>query len=648
MKGWILACIAVLMLFSNAIAEEKTYQMEQMVVTANRIKEKREDVITNVSIVEAEQIEQSPAQDLGGLLLEEGFSIIEYPNSKISVGIRGFRSDTLGNDLTGHVLILINGRRAGTGNLAEIPLDNVARVEIIRGPGSVQYGSAAMGGVVNVITKQGQGKPSVSLEQTLGSWNYRKTGIQASTAMKAFDLSCSASVDSQDDYSTADGDTYYNTGYDFKQRISVNAGWAFLPGNRIGLTYTGYAADDVGSPSYLSQNDRDDHVDNSLDTYDISLTGQNASGFLQWTLRYFAGKEETRNYVPENFGDSPGYTRDTDQRGGQAQVTAAVDHAHLTAGFDWVYYAVEDTYSTGDNTYNNPAGFLLAKLKVLDERLIISAGGRYDAYEVKDDESNSTDDANWSSSLGTAYKIIKGVNLRANYAEAFRMPTAEELYMFDDYSAWGFGVWSGNPDLKPETSSTYEVGLDISRGPLSTSVTYFYTVFDDYIQRGVEISPGVHSYQNVDGATISGIEGSFAMDLSAIFDWDRELKPYASFTYLSQYTDAENDTDLLYVPQWSASYGVEFADPAPSLTARLNFTYVSEQDINDYEETGDTTLDAYMVADLTISKELLSFDRYGRILLNADITNLFNADYAVVQGYPSPGRTFFVGLKYLY
>lgn len=648
MKGWILAGMVVLMLFSSAGAEDKIYEMEQVVVTANRIKEKREDITTNVSVVEEEQIGQSPAQDLGGLLSEQGFSIIEYPNSKISVGIRGFRSDTMGNDLTGHVLILINGRRAGTGNLAEIPLDNVARVEIIRGPGSVQYGSAAMGGVINVITKQGKGEPSVSLEHTLGSWNYSKTGIQASAGINNFDLSLSASVDSQDDYSTADGDTYYNTGYDFKKRISVNAGWTFRPDNRIGLTYTGYAAEDVGSPSYLSQNDKDDYVDNALNTYDLSLTGQTASGFLQWALRYFTGKEETRNFVPENFGDSPGYTRDTDQRGAQAQVTAAWDHAHLTAGIDWTHYAIEDTYSTGDNTYDNPAAFLLAKLKLLDERLILSMGGRHDAYEVKDDEGNSTDDTNWSTSVGVAFKIIKGVNLRANYAEAFRMPTAEELYMFDDYSAWGFGIWSGNPDLKPEKSSTYEIGLDLSRGSMFTGVTFFHSVFDDYIQSGVEIRPGVHSYQNVDGATISGIEGSFAMDLGDVFNWDRELKPYASFTCLTEYTDEENGTDLLYVPKWSASYGFEFADPAIGLTARLNCAYVSEQEINDYEGTGDTTLDAYAVTDMTISKELLSFDRHGRLLLKADITNLFNADYAVVQGYPSPGRTFFLGLKFIY
>ena len=138
------------------------------------------------------------------------------------------------------------------------------------------------------------------------------------------------------------------------------------------------------------------------------------------------------------------------------------------------------------------------------------------------------------------------------------------------------------------------------------------------------------------------------MDLCAFFDLDCELKSYASFTYLTEYTDEENDIDLFYTPQWTTSYGIQFTHPGTGFFSKLNFSYIGEQDITDYEGTGETTLDGYTTADLTISKDLYSFVKYGCITLRADITNLFNEDYAVVQGYPSPGRSFFIGLKYVY
>lgn len=656
MKQWIVRWVAVGLVIWSLPAwgedvkssQEAMSVLDTIVVTAGRVSEKKEDVSTNITVLSGERIQQSSARHLGELLGEEGFMIIEYPNSLISVGIRGFRTQTQGNDLSGHILVLINGRRAGTGNLAEIMLDNVERVEIIRGPGAVQYGSSAMGGVINVITKQGLGKPSFSLAQTLGSWNYQKSTVDASGEFKNFDFSFSGSTASQDDYSTADGKTYYNTGFDSKDRISISAGWTFMPENRIGLIYNGYEAEGVGSPNYLSKNDLDDYVDHYNKTFDVVYDGQTADGFLLWNLRYFKTKGQYNNFDPTSYGNTAFYKRETDQQGGQAQVTADLDHTRLTAGIDWALYKIQDTYTTGDNTYENPAAFLLAKVKLLDEKLVLSAGVRYDQYEVEDDDGKSIDDSNWTPSLGVTYKIIQGLNLRANYAEAFRMPTADELFTYADYTAIGFGIWSGNPNLVPEQSKTYEIGVDFSKWSCSGGVTYFYTKFEDKISYAYDPVAAVTRYENIKGATISGIEGSFSMDFGPIFDWNCKLKPYGSVTYLAEYTDDENNIDLFYNPQWTLSYGIEFAKPGIGLVSRLNFAYISEQDITDYEGTGDTTLDAYTAANLTISKELFSFDRFGRIMLKADIANLFNEDYAVIQGYPSPGRTYYFGLQYVY
>lgn len=659
MKHWVVKLFAALLVtwalpaWGEEIerSEPRVSVLDTLVVTAGRVEEKKEDVTTNITVITEEEIQQASVQDLGDLLGKQGFMIREYPNSLSSVSVRGFRTETHGNDLASHVLILINGRRAGTGNLAKIMMDNVERVEIIRGPGSVQYGASAMGGVVNVITKQGVGKPSVHVQGTLGSWNYKQTSAGISGQVKGFDFSSSVSRESQDDYNTAKGDKYYNTGFDSKERISLNAGWTFAPENRIGVTYTGYEGEGIGSPNYLSANDLDNYVDHAINTVDLVYDGQTYDGFLIWNLRYFNGKDEYETFDPEKYGSKHSYFRDTDQQGAQAQLTAKWDYAHVTAGVDWTNYAISNTYTLDgkENTYDNPSAFLMAKTSLLDDRLVLSAGGRYDKYEVESDDGQSCNETNWSSSLGAVYKFMPGLSVRANYAEAFRMPTADELYMFNDYSAWGYGIWSGNPDLKPEKSKTYEIGLDFSRAAFSCGMTYFHTDFKNKIAYSYVVAEELTRYENVDGATVSGVEGSLQLDIGRLLDWSSfQLTPHVSFTYLTEYRDEENDKDLEYTPEWTAAYGLRFTNADIGFSSNLNFTYISEQDITDYEGTGDTTLGDYTVADLTVSKTLLTFEKYGDISLKAEIRNLFDESYAVVQGYTMPGRSFYVGLKYIY
>ena len=134
--------------------------------------------------------------------------------------------------------------------------------------------------------------------------------------------------------------------------------------------------------------------------------------------------------------------------------------------------------------------------------------------------------------------------------------------------------------------------------------------------------------------------------LCSLFGWSYELAPYGSFTVLTEYKDEAADKDLQYTPEWTASYGLRFANAEHGFSSRLNFSYIGEQDISDYEGTGATTLDKYTVADLMNSKRLFSFEKYGTVSLKAEIINLFDESYAAVQGYIMPGRTFYAGLKY--
>lgn len=150
--------IILSLIFSNGKelkAEEQGLRMEEIVVTATRIEEPKSETPSFVQTISQETIELSPSQNLGDLLTEAGIGHVhKYPGFLTGrVSIRGLASD-LFDQQKSRVLFLIDGVRGGTVNFSKISLDDVERVEILKGPASVVYGSQAMGGVINVITKR--------------------------------------------------------------------------------------------------------------------------------------------------------------------------------------------------------------------------------------------------------------------------------------------------------------------------------------------------------------------------------------------------------------------------------------------------------------------------------------------------------------
>lgn len=639
-----------------AAEAEQTTALDEMVVTAGRAEEARRDMTVNVMVIDRREIEMSTAKDLGQLLADQSIGHIQgYPGALTSFGIRGFRGNALGNDLMGYVLVLIDGRRAGTGNVAHLSLDNVEKIEIIRGPSSVQYGSAAIGGLVNVITKRGSGNPSVSVGGKLGSFGYEETSAGVTGEIGGFDLALSAKRSMRDDYDTADGDKYFNTGNGANEKVSINLGYTFLPENRVGLIYTTSDIDKAGSPSYLSQNDLDDYSNREYETWDVVYDGQTGDGALSWKARYFEG-ENTYDYMdpiasnPDFWDDGLISEYETEQKGAQVQLTWKPGSHQITAGIDWVNYEVGETYPDGTSEYDNPAAFALGKFKLVDERLILSGGLRYDSYDVDTVATTKTsaDDTNLAPSVGVAFLPIDSLKLRVNYAEGFKMPSARELAA--SYDSWGVH-YEGEANLDPEKSRSYEIGADYAVSGVSASLTWFHTDFQDKITETNDPDhPGGRTWENLGDATVSGIEGEASFDLGDVFDLGWELRPYATFVYLSEYEDEEADEDLKYTADLRASYGVSLSD-YDGLSADLGFAYTGEEVYEDYESGYPAPIresGGYTTANLSIKKRLVSFDSAGDMTLATEIRNLTNKRYAHVAGYPAPGRSYYAGLTYKY
>ncbi len=655
--GFIIGFSSLSIASEETIKKDSISELDEVVVTAGRVKEKKKDIIANVSIIDEEEIQNSSAKDLGELLSENGVGYSKkYPGASNVIGIRGFRTDTFGDEIQGHVLITVNGRRAGTGNAAKIMTNNIERVEIIRGPASVQYGSAAMGGIVNVITKKGTEDTDLFVEGVMGSFGYDEVSAGFSGKIQKFDYSAGFSNVSSNDYMTGDGDKYFNTGCDKKQDFNVHVGFEFLPKNRIGLLYNGFIAEKVGLPSYLSAQDLDDYKESGLDSFEINYDGGSGDDKYTWKMRYFQSKDVEKNFDPPDH-DPSGYDdgimtmSQDDQTGGQAQASVNFKDTALTSGCDWTHYDIEGDYAPQQSKYDNLAFFIFGKTKVLDSKLILSGGARYDKFEVEIIEPIGSAESvdNISSRLGVAYLVSDSLKVRGNYGEAFAVPSAKELAY--DYMAHSTH-YVGNSDLKPEKSQTYEMGVDYSKQGMNADMTYFYTKFKDKIDTTSGPGEDQTTWKNLGEATLAGFESTISYDIGSPLDWKYEVKPYASIVYMTEYKDELTDEDLKDTSDINASYGISISD-FDGLSFRLNFAHTGEMKITDYESGSPTqyeviTKENHTVADLTISKRLVAFDNLGNISLKGEIRNLLDENYSESKGYPMAGRSFFIGLRYDY
>lgn len=648
---FLLAALTAALAGENAAAGQSYTNMAEVVVTAGRVPESKKAIPANITVIGEADIRQSTARDLGELLAQNGLDVRQYPGTLTTIGIRGFRTDSHGNDLKGQVLILLNGRRAGTGNAAKIMTQNVARVEIIRGPASVQYGSAAMGGVVNVITRQGSGDFSAFAEGVIGSFDAKEASVGLSGESGSFDYSGSATTGSAGDYTTASASVYKNTGIDSRKNGSLNLGYTLAQRHRIGIMVHSFDADRSGSPSYLVQNDLDDYSDKSNTSADLMYEGGSTSDRFLWSARYFTG-EDKDTWVdptasnPTGWDDGIATQRKTDAQGAQAQVTGKWGLSQLTAGLDWIDYDIEYSYNPKRSTYQNLAGFMLGRLSLVEDRLTLSAGARYDRYEVEmiSPAGRTEDDTNLTPNVGLAFMLLDGLKLRVGYSQGFIMPSADHLAA--SYTS-GTTTYVGNPNLSPESSKTYEGGLDAGWNGVNAGLTYFHTDYQDKIE-SVTVAANTKSWKNIGKARITGVEGDLGWNLGKTFNWGFTLRPYASLTWLAEYKDRTTDNDLQYTPDLLVSYGISLSGLG-GFSCRLNMTYTGKKQVNDWiNYTGEFTQGSYTVTDFSLSQILAQGENWGKVSLDAGIRNLFDEDYHYVDGYPMPERNFYLGVRYTY
>lgn len=505
-----------------------SYTMDELVVTATRTENKIQDVPEATEVFTQEDFKALGAQDVqSALKLANNVDVGEAGMTGTKVQIRGMTS--------GHTLLLVNGKRmAGEDadttvnafELSRINLSNVERIEIVRGVSSALYGSDAMGGVINIITKQPQ-EEGLTVGANTGSREMNNYYHYDFGQIGKFNGSIDANFQKVRKFSWNDDAT--TTFYGPRQNFNFDGEYTLSEGRGIGMSLEWMKdhmrSEDFGKIPNISGNGfKVSNYDNerkgiSFD-YHVKTT---ASDFMVRAYynqldkdQTFFGKGKLYNFDKMKFDTFVLESRDT---------TTLNDLHRLTVGGEYRNLSYRGTRlgSNGNNAgnvtvsgltkaqseedLNFHAAYLQDEWKPND-KLIVIPSIRYD-YSDKFG-------SNVSPKVGMTYKIRDNLRFKANYGKGYRAPTLSELYLSMDGSFMsGIPMWVyGNPDLKPEKTLGYDFSLEGETGKAFAKVSYFHNKVDNLITTdwtnpgpgGRPVFPMIYEYRNVNSATLEGVE----------------------------------------------------------------------------------------------------------------------------------------------
>ncbi len=607
-------------------------EVDPVVVTATKIETPLAQVGGAITVITQEELRTFGQHELGEAL--RGTPGVEIQRSgslgkTTSIRIRGANPN--------QVQLLVDGLRVksptlGTADLAELPVDAVDRIEIVRGPQSGLYGADAIGGVVNVITRKGHGPPRASAHFEGGSYDtFRlRAGVQGSVGGFNYNLSGSGYT-SGGRFDNDDAEQYAlagRLGYDFswKGELSITG--------RYVKTFTDLPFD-VFPPLTLD----DPNMQQQLETWLWTVAyAQPIQPWWDVKVRYgqWFNNSGFQDAGPPPAFDSP-LTSQIDTRRLEAELISAF---HVGK---WNTLSVGGEYrdELGRNRGSFRASIVTRSLFVQDElrlfdRLFVTASTRYEDNEVFGDRVTSR--------VGAAIVIKEtGTRLRGAWGEGFRAPTINDLF-FPDLTG-GLCPPFGNPGLEPERSRSWEVGADQSfwARRVRLGATYFHNTFEDLITvvqvaptpAGVAAGfPSCAQSGNVGRARTRGLE--FTSEVEPL-DW---LLLFANYTYTDT-EDLETGLELRRFARHRWSTGVVLT-PIQRLTLFAQAHVVSSQ----FESTFAGRNPGYHRIDVGGTWRLLG--RVGtmeRLELTARVENVTDQTYSEVFGFPALGLNALVGLR---
>lgn len=601
-------------------ADNAAVTTKDVVVTATRTEADVKMVPNTVEVITADDIQKLGATDVySALRLADNVQIMNTSTGfGHRISMRGMSSDS--------TLILINGQRTAiedtetTQNLLaldRINVNNIERIEIVRGAASAQYGSDALAGVINIITKKSTGKPSVTVGATTGTTNMSnyyhidlgKQGKFSST----FDMNFSK--DRQWTEHEVSGlpvknlqgpkqDYHFSGSYELWENKNLNLDLGYYKDKLSGdWSHKEYNLGAWGGIVRL----QDAKLETERRDASLSLTGKTKKD--DYMVRTFYSKLDKFRFLPytalaKEYGETNKYSI----WGIEAKNSHKVNGDHtLTYGTEYDRYDVDGVNfgKTGDNgkDLNTYAAYIQDEWLLGDKWEIIPAV-RYDHH--------SEFGSKTTPHLGVTYLANDYNRFKANWGEGYKAPSVSELYM--DYTHMGV-LTLGNPNLKPEESKNWDLSYEGEWGKTFGKITYFHNDIDNLIStRTVGGRHGYNEYYNIDGTTKThGVELTLGRNLS----WDLDVKVTSNWTSASHKVASAE----------SAAHGVDgIADNITTLQLAYDdhraYGYNAtlwEQWVHDYYESDSSQTYSYNTLNFVINK------KYGdAVRLFAGVDNIFN------------------------
>lgn len=599
--------LAAALLPTAAFAQQLTIPVNPtMVVTANRVEQPASTVLAPVMVIERAEIEARQVQSLPDLLKT-------LPGVQITtLGGRGHVSSLfIRGTNSNHSLVLMNGRPvaamvAGTPDLSQIPLDNIERIEYIRGPRAAVYGANAIGGVINLISKTSAKNGSEThLKGGVGSHGYGQGQVRTVQALgEQTDMNLLVGYERTDGFDVVAGaqqpdrDGFDSLNGQFGLNHAFNDAWSA----------------DFNAQGYDNQTEMDDPYMSSDQSrvqafqYDGGLKYQ--SGALSSRLEASYGENKLKSWWESNGESSAEPIHTGLTRFSWINNWSCVEGLSLTGGADWQQEQMKSDSRSYGQSFNAPDRDNTGLFAVASYRwqaLLGELSGR------TDDNDQYGRNNTWSAAAGL--DINENHNIRLSYGTAFKAPTFLDLY-YPGYE---------NPDLKPEESKNLELDFSGRYTAWDWSVNLYRNEIENLISCQSAFStckPG-----NTD-AEIRGVEVALGLETGP-------LHHDLSFDYTKTEDKNEGDQQLLRRAKQKASWLTQAQLGPVDLSTEL--LYVGKRDDKNFSSfpAERVVLGSYTLVNLGASYEVLP-----QLTLGGRIDNLFDRDYVPAYGYASPGTEF--------
>lgn len=596
----LLLLISFILLFSSLqfAQTDIEYNMDSVVVTATRKPSYFYEVGRSIRLLNQKQIQLIPATNVYDLLDQiTGVDIKQRGPEGVQadVSIRGGNFE--------QSLILIDGIKlidpqTGHHNLnLPISLNQIERIEILKGQGSRTYGANAFSGAINLITRK-SGNDYLSIDASGGDHKYYKLNASAALNISKFYQSVSATKTKSDGYR-------YNTGFE-NINLSYNNSLK-LSGFILNSIY-GYTEKDFGANSFYSTS-FPDQAEKTKTHFAAISSDIDFSSFIFKPKFYWRKNED--EFLLNRF--NPSFYKnnhETNVYGGELEISTNRFGGNTSIGVDFSKDEIESN-NLGQHE-RTKLGFFVEQEIHLTNNFNVSLGGF--AYKY------SSTDWNFWPGVDIAYNLLDNLKLYTNFGRAFRIPSYTELYYSDPKNL-------GDPNLYPEESANFEFGLDFMCQILNTQIAYFSKNGTNLIDYVLDPADSIWKAQNFTEIKTTGFEASLNINLFNLLSIFNNLK--IDYTYLNS-----DKIDLGQISKYTLDHLKH--DVTVTLFHKLPFGIRQTWSFN-FEDR--VILEDHYTLDTKLIKDFYFLSMY------LNVSNLLDETYEEIPGVPLPGRWIIGGIK---